>query len=74
MKVPEKHGAAWKANEKHRLRNCWDQGMTIEKIAGKFKRSEHSICFQLIALKICSNEAQVLSENDARFHQGDTGY
>ena len=74
MKIPANHGAAWKTNEKHRLRNCWDRGMTIEQIASKLKRSEHSICFQLIALKICSSEDQLLFENDARYCQGDADY
>ena len=74
MKIPAKHGAAWKTNEKHRLRNCWDRGMTIEQIACEMKRSDNSICLQLIALKICSDKDQVLFENDARHRRGDVDY
>jgi hypothetical protein len=74
VKFSEKHGAAWKTNEKHQLRNCWDRGMTLEQIAYKLKRSEHAICMQLVALKICSNEDQALSESDARYRQGNTDF
>jgi len=68
----KKHGVAWTTNDRHILRNCWDRGMTIPKIASQLKRSEPAVCMQLVNLGICFDEEQVLSESDARQRLRDT--